>query len=175
MLPSSHITEPRRRLTNDKDSRQYILEAKKLVRVLLVALIELYKIQSHATKVESFVPTGSLFILFTLWVALVLLWLPLCLIDATVQNYQQRKGLKVIIATKRFAIVIVILVRHAYLRFVLRLVHTYDASINILSTSISSKHKKSTCEPGRRLCLCRPGAHVLFLMLMLASYVWTSL
>ena len=72
---------------------------------------------------------------------MVLLWLPLCLFDATVQNYQQRKGLKVIIATKRFAIVIVILVRHAYLRFVLRLVHTYNAS-TLISTSLSSKHKK---------------------------------
>ena len=51
-----------------------------------------------------------------------------------------------------------------------------------ISASISTR--KRTCEPGwrkaqeqARLCLCRPGSNVFFLvlMLMLASYVWTSL
>ena len=63
----------------------------------------------------------------------------------------------------------------------LRLVHTYDVSINV-SASISIGTWQSTCEPGTmqahaRLCLRRPGSHVLFLVLLLrlASYVWTSL
>ena len=58
-----------------------------------------------------------------------------------------------------------------------RLVQTYDASISIST-------RKSTFEPGRHkhkraysCALRHPGSHVLFLvlMLMLASYVWTSL